>query len=80
MAEGQKDLLSVGKWMRNAYAHIGLEESCVAVDVFLLLGRKRQKGAAPPGQEVRETRARLKVTLRSLEKQLLSISRGRDHT
>lgn len=79
-AEGQKDLLSIGKWMRNASAHIGLEESRVAVDVFLLLGRKRQKGAAPPGQEVRETRARLTVTLPSLDKQLLSISGGRYHT
>lgn len=47
--------------MRSASAHIGLEEQCIAVDVFSLLGRKGQKGAAPPGQEVRETRARLEV-------------------
>lgn len=45
MAKG----LSTGKWIRRASAHIGLDEQCVAVDVFSLLGRKRQKGAAPPG-------------------------------
>ena len=76
MAEGQKELLSTGKGMRSASAHIGLEKQCVAVDVFSLLGRKRQKGAAPPSQEVRETRARLEVTLPSLEHQLQSTSGG----
>lgn len=60
--------------MRSASAHIGLEEQRVAVDVFSLLVRMRQKGAAPPGQELRETRARLEVTLPSLEHQLLSTS------
>lgn len=46
------------------------------MDVFSFLGRKRQKEAAPPGQEVWETRARLAVTLPSLEHQLLSTSGG----
>lgn len=60
--------------MRIASAYVRLEEQHVAVDVFPLLGRKRQKGAAPPGQEGWETRARLEVPLPSLE--LLSMSGG----
>lgn len=71
MAEGQKELLSTGKRMRSASAHVGLEEQCVTVDVFLLLGRKHQKGAGPLGQEVR---AKLEVTLPSQEHQLMSTS------
>lgn len=40
MAKGQKELLSTGKRMRSASAHVGLEEQCVIVDVFSLLGGK----------------------------------------
>lgn len=43
MAEGQKELLSTGKGMRSASAHVGLEEQCVTVHVFSLLGGKGRR-------------------------------------
>lgn len=76
MSVGQEELFSRGKWLRSASAHIGLEEQCLVLDIFSLLGRKRQKEAASAGLKVKGTRARLEVTAFSEASVPVQVRRG----